>query len=628
MQAGRKTTSLWQAFLGVAERRQGEPALLLDDRQVTFAELETLALRGAGLLHASGVGEGDVVALQRGKAIETYALMLGALRLGAIYVCFDPRNPPARTERMLERVRPRLMFSDGEAVNPFGDLIASTHPAWGAQAWPDPIARDGLALADDHPAYIMFTSGSTGEPKGAVMPQSGVRMLMRWAEDLFRDLPQRRFSALNPLHFDNSVFDFYCGLVSGAALAPMETGRLADPTGWVDALRHTRANVVFAVPTLFLLLDRMGLLTPDVLPDVRCFVFGGEGFPIQTLAAFRERFADSARLVNVYGPTETSCICSSAEVTADSVRAAGSGFHSLGRMHANFSHAVLDADGGPTPVGETGELWIGGPAVALGYYGDPEQTASRFRQDPRQDRYRSIFYRTGDLVREGEDGALWFAGRADNQIKIAGHRIELEEIDFAVQAAPGVLRAACVVLRSDAAAELVVAFQAERPIASSDLAGVVSARLPHYMRPSRFVQMQELSTNANGKIDRLAIAALVAAPPIASASLTALTTADLRSALRDIWSAVLGVDRFDENDNFFDLGGTSMLAVQAHALICERLNVSLSLMEFFTYPTLAGLTAFLSTSSPSSDPAPEARARAARQSAALARFATKRSSSA
>jgi D-alanine--poly(phosphoribitol) ligase subunit 1 len=377
------------------------------------------------------------------------------------------------------------------------------------------------------------------------------------------------------------------------------------------------------VPTLFLLLDRMGLLTPEALPDVRCFVFGGEGFPIQKLAAFRDRFPSSVRLLNVYGPTETSCICSSIEVTSASVRAAGSGFHALGRMHANFSHAVLDAEGRPTPSGEMGELWIGGPAVGLGYYGDAAQTASRFRQDPRQDRFRSIFYRTGDLVREDEAGVLWFAGRADNQVKIAGHRIELEEIDFAVQSAPDVLRAASVVTGEEAEKELVVAFQASRPIAKSELLAVIAARLPPYMRPSRLVQVQDLPTNANGKVDRLAVAALVAASSAAPETLPAHTGSDLERALRGVWSEVLGREQFDASDNFFDLGGTSLLAVEAHALLQQRLNVTLSLVEFFTYPTIAGLAAFLAASPSNPDPGPAARVRASRRNAALARFAAR-----
>lgn len=597
----------------------------MGDHDVTFAELRTLALRASALLQANGVGRGDVVALQRGKAAETYALMLGALRRGAIYVCMDPKNPLARTERMLERVRPGLLFSESVASNPFGELIAHTHADWRQQAWPDPVAPcdDQPEPVGADPAYIMFTSGSTGEPKGAVIPHQGVLMLMRWARDAFSHLPQPRFSALNPLHFDNSVFDFYCGLVSGAALAPVETGRLNDPAQWVEALRRARASVVFAVPTLFLLLDRMGLLTPQALPDVRCFVFGGEGFPIQKLAAFRDRFPSSVRLLNVYGPTETSCICSSIEVTSASVRAAGSGFHALGRMHANFSHAVLDAEGRPTPSGEMGELWIGGPAVGLGYYGDAAQTASRFRQDPRQDRFRSIFYRTGDLVREDEAGVLWFAGRADNQIKIAGHRIELEEIDFAVQSAPDVLRAASVVTGEEAEKELVVAFQASRPIAKSELLAVIAARLPPYMRPSRLVQVQDLPTNANGKVDRLAVAALVAASSAAPETLPAHTGSDLERALRGVWSEVLGREQFDASDNFFDLGGTSLLAVEAHALLQQRLNVTLSLVEFFTYPTIAGLAAFLAASPSNPDPGPAARVRASRRNAALARFAAR-----
>jgi D-alanine--poly(phosphoribitol) ligase subunit 1 len=620
-----EATNLWQVFEATAARQPDASALLMGKRSVTFADLETLALRAAGLLQAGGVGKGHVVALQRGKAIETYALMLGALRLGAIYVCLDPKNPPARTQRMIERVQPRILFSEVGADNPFGERICAVHSAWHARAWPDPIAKNDpqLDLVSGDPAYIMFTSGSTGEPKGAVIPHQGVLMLMRWARDAFSDLIQRRFSAINPLHFDNSVFDFHCGLVNGGALAPVETGRLNDPADWVEALRSARANIVFAVPTLFMLLDRMGLLTPEALPDVRYFVFGGEGYPIQQLSAFRERFASSARLVNVYGPTETSCICASTEVTADSVQAAGPGFHALGRMHANFSYAVLDMDGRRTPAGETGELWIGGPAVGLGYYGDAVQTRARFRQDPRQDRFRSIFYRTGDLVRESDDGVLWFVGRADNQVKIDGHRIELEEIDLVVQSAPDVVRAASVVVRSDSSAELVVAFQAERLIAASELSAVVAAQLPQYMRPSRFVQVQDLPTNANGKIDRLAVATRAAVPASHRSMSTMQARADLEAALREIWSAVLKLDQFNGSDNFFDLGGTSMLAIQAHALIQQGLGASFSLIDFFAHPSIAGLAAFLAAAPSASDSRETLRARTARRNAALARAAAR-----
>jgi D-alanine--poly(phosphoribitol) ligase subunit 1 len=355
----------------------------------------------------------------------------------------------------------------------------------------------------------MFTSGSTGEPKGAVIPHQGVLSLMAWARARGYARPGERFTNINPLHFDNSVFDIYCGLLNGAALVPIETGEMTNPATWVRTARGAGATVMFAVPTLLLILDQVGLLTPDALPGVRTFLFGGEGYPIGRLRDFHARFVGRARLVNVYGPTETSCICSSVEITPDNLSAPNDAFPPLGRMHENFRQAILDENGAPLPRGAIGELWIGGPCVGLGYYANSQETAQRFRQDPRQDRYRSIFYRTGDLVREDDDGQLWFHGRIDNQVKIRGYRIELEEIDLAVQSVAGVTRAMAVVVATRDGDQLAVAFTAERAIAAEEVQALCRRRLPAYMLPAHVVQLDALPSNANGKADRREMKAML-----------------------------------------------------------------------------------------------------------------------
>jgi D-alanine--poly(phosphoribitol) ligase subunit 1 len=355
----------------------------------------------------------------------------------------------------------------------------------------------------------MFTSGSTGEPKGAVIPQQGVLSLMRWARGRISWSADIRFSNINPLHFDNAVFDLYAGLFNGAALVPVETSLLANPAQWVRRLREGAANVIFAVPTLFQTFDRLNLLKPENLPTARVFVFGGEGFPPTPLAAFHARFEEQATLINVYGPTETSCICSSLEIDAAALAAAGAAFPSLGRMHADFDHMILDEAERPVTPGEPGELWIGGANVGLGYYNAPTETAGRFKQDPRQSAYRSIWYRTGDLVREDGAGLLWFVGRADNQVKIRGHRIELEEIDLAIEALDGVKRAVTVALSGQDGPELRVAFSAERAVSVDEIRAHCARRLPVYMQPAKISQVATLPQNANGKTDRNAVAALM-----------------------------------------------------------------------------------------------------------------------
>jgi D-alanine--poly(phosphoribitol) ligase subunit 1 len=506
------TTNLWNAFAAHADADPAAPALIFDDGITSFGELKDLALRCAVALAARGVAHGDVVALQLPKRRIAYALLLACLRLGAPYVFLDPSNPPQRSARTIERLRPKILFSKTGTPNPFGEaLILAKNDG---EAWLAPfhrIADDGsLSVATGaDPAYIMFTSGSTGEPKGAVIPHRGVLSLMKWAREMLRASPRERFTGINPLHFDNSVFDIYCGLLNGAALLPVETSEIANPARWVKTIRERQATVMFAVPTLFLILDRLGLLTPRALPDIRTFQFGGEGYPIGKLRDFHARFSGRARLVNVYGPTETSCICSSVEITPETLTASDDEFPPLGAMHPDFTYAVLDDRQAALPRGQAGELWIGGPCVGLGYYANPEETAARFCQDPRQDKSGAIYYRSGDRVREDEHGRLWFQGRVDNQVKIRGHRIELEEIDLAVQSVPDVRRAVAVVLAGADGGEIAVAYMADRAVVAEEVFALCRERLPAYMRPAQAVQFEELPRNANGKIDRKAAKALL-----------------------------------------------------------------------------------------------------------------------
>ena len=308
--------NLWNAFAAHADANPAAPALIFSDGDTSFEKLRVSTLRCAAALAARGVGHGDVVALQLPKRRIAYAMLLACLRLGAPYVFLDPKNPPARTAHTLAQLRPKVLLSEIDTINPFGETLTLTKAdGEGWLAGVEPIADEAMpsiATGVD-PAYIMFTSGSTGEPKGAVIPHQGVLSLMEWAQRLIGPPTRERFTGINPLHFDNSVFDIYCGLLNGAALVPLETSEITNPATWVKTIRACQATVMFAVPTLFLILDQLGLLTPKALPDVRMFQFGGEGYPIGKLREFRDRFSGSARLVNVYGPTETSCICSSIE---------------------------------------------------------------------------------------------------------------------------------------------------------------------------------------------------------------------------------------------------------------------------------------------------------------------------
>ena len=500
-------------FQQVVDGAPTAPAVLCGGETYSFETLNRLANRSARWLAAQGVAQGQVVCLELPKSIEAYALALACLKIGAPYSFLDIAAPMERARLMIERCKPRLIVSlregSGNRVDIGGD-VARTALRREIERFDDANLLETEQITSADPAYVMFTSGSTGEPKGVVIPHQGILHLVDWAANDLGVGPGDRLTNVNPIFFDNSVFDIYAGWLNGAAIVALDAqGR--PPAELVAEIAAARCTFFFAVPTLFMFLDSMQLLTSGKLPSVSRFMFGGEGFPLARLRRFYDAFAGKARLINCYGPTETSCICSGFDIDAsvfDSLEALAP----LGRLNPSFSHRILDEDLKPAPAGGVGELWLGGPCVGLGYLNNPEETAKRFRQDPLIEGYRAILYRTGDLVAlEPQTGVLRFRGRADNQVKLRGYRVELEEIDHAIAAIPGVLRALAIVMQDKAGSSRLVAAYAGAPVGDDDLLAHCNRHLPSYMVPSRFTRMDHIPTNANGKADRRAVAALLSA---------------------------------------------------------------------------------------------------------------------
>jgi D-alanine--poly(phosphoribitol) ligase subunit 1 len=499
-------------FQRVAASSPKAVAVICEGRQHDFQALNELANRFARWLQARGVVRGQVVCLELPKIIEAYALAIACLKVGAPYIFLDPAAPVERARLMLDRcdpalvvsvrdgIRDRVVIAEAAQRNDLHDRLAG----FGDGNLPETDLITGV-----DPAYVMFTSGSTGEPKGAVIPHQGVLHLVDWAGDDLGIGPADRLTNVNPIYFDNSVFDIYAGLLNGAAIVALDALKGRPPAELVAEITASQCTFFFAVPTLFMYLDSMHLLTPDKLPGVGRFMFGGEGFPLARLRRFHDAFAGKARLINCYGPTETSCICSGFEINA-SVFESTEGLAPLGRLNPNFSYRILDDELKPVAAGHVGELWLGGPGVGLGYINNPEETERRFCQDPSIDRYRAVLYRTGDLVQVDEQtGIFRFRGRADNQVKLRGYRVELEEIDHAMASIPGVVRALAVVLHDANGTGRLVAAYSGSPLPDADLQARCAARLPAYMVPSRFTWLENMPVNANGKADRRAVAALL-----------------------------------------------------------------------------------------------------------------------
>ena len=495
------------AFAAAARDRRAAPALLWAGGGVTtFEELDRQSNRVARLLLDRGARRDGTVCLSLEKSPLAYAALLGCLKIGVPYFFLDPANPAARTRAMLARCRPSLAIVDaGVSPAPFDCAVLDARDAAGAD---DDGVEAPWRFGGADPAYIMFTSGSTGEPKGVTISHDNLLHFMEWSRRELGTTPSDVFSNVNPLFFDNSVFDIYASLFSGAALVPVTAAMLRRPQEALAHLDDAGCTVFFSVPSLLVYLQTMKLVDGASFPSARVVMFGGEGYPKPMLRKLFDAIGGRVTLLNVYGPTECTCIASAYRVTAADV-ADVQGLAPLGEVDANFSRVILDAEGRPAPDGAVGELCLGGPCVGLGYFNDPAQTARAFVQNPAHDRYFDRVYRTGDLVRVGDDGKLYFMGRADSQIKHQGYRIELGEIEHALGGVDAVDEAAAVHLTAGGASRLVAVVASRQPLAGAEIRASAARVLPPYMLPERVIVVAALPKNANGKIDRPAIRAAI-----------------------------------------------------------------------------------------------------------------------
>ena len=445
-------------FQSVVQANADDVAIWFERRDaVTYAELNARANRIARWLTARGIAPGDVVCLSAVKSLSTFASMIATLKVGAAYCVLDGDSPAERLGRILATCRPRLLLADREFLGRFEAVAAdlgilavdnsvdSFAPCIGDYSGADlPSTRD---VAGHVPAYLMFTSGSTGFPKGAVITHANVLPFIEWSRQTFDIAPHDRLTGLNPLYFDNSVFDFYSALFSGARLVPFSKEEVVDPKRLIDKVEAAGCTLWFSVPSLLIFLQTLRAVDGTRLTSIRRFVFGGEGYPKAKLKDLYAAYSPSSAFFNVYGPARCTCMCSCHRVSDGDFEDLR-GFPPLGRIADSFSFLVLDDDGRRVDPGETGELCLTGPGVGEGYYNDPVRTAASFVRNPHGGSAGAVMYRTGDLVSaDAADGTLRFHGRRDNQIKHMGYRIELEEIETALHRLDYISRPPCCMPR-------------------------------------------------------------------------------------------------------------------------------------------------------------------------------------
>lgn len=503
-------SNLGVAFQETVRKHKNRTALLYPatGEQITYAELELLANRVTGLLWAKGIRHGDVAALFHDKSPVAFAALLACLRLGVIYTTLDPDSPWERQRKILRTCQPKIIINTFQKT-PFDRELATEslstvilHLQNMQEITEYDSKPECYSISGGTPAYIMFTSGSTGIPKGAVVSHANLLWFILWVQERFTITCEDIITNVNPIYFDNSVFDFYSAIFSGATLVPITSEQIRDTRLLVQLVNNANCTIWFSVPSLLVYLLTTRVLTASNFKNIRKIIFGGEGFPKAKLKQLYDMFSVRAALENVYGPTECTCICSAHTVSSADFQ----DMHNLaplGLPAQNFDFEILPLNGENS---EIGELFLRGPQVGLGYYNETELTNKFFIQSPHNSLYTDIGYRTGDLVYKDSRGWLHFKGRADFQIKHMGYRIELEEIETALNTLPEVKECAVVYRELNENLGEIVAFAAVSITTSSEaLITKIAAILPRYMVPRQLIILDWLPKNANGKIDRVVL---------------------------------------------------------------------------------------------------------------------------
>jgi amino acid adenylation domain-containing protein len=576
---------LHQLFEAQVARTPDAIAVVSGNDSISYRTLNARANRLARTLRSAGVGPDVVAGVCLDRSVDVVVALLGILKSGAAYLPLDPSYPEVRLTAMLEDSATTVVVTDtvNGSTLPAGLrrlTLGGYHEATSAD---DESNVDSQATLDSL-AYLLFTSGSTGRPKGVMIPHRAVCNYVRWMQSAYKIGPDERILQRTPMSFDLSVWEFYLPLISGGTLVMAPAGGDFEPDELVDVITTHEVTAVQLVPSLLgLLLDE-----PSVsrCKTVRRMFSGGAALT----PALRDRFFDTfgwASLHNQYGPTET-CINSLAWTCPPGDRTP---MVPIGKPIANTLVYVLGPGLELLPVGAVGELFIGGAGLAHGYINRPDLTAERFLADPFAGGDARM-YRTGDRVRYLPDGNVAYLGRNDDQVKVRGVRIELQEVGAALARHDDVQQ--CVVVaRDDVAgeAQLVAYYVArDQQPADAELRRFLRDTLPDSMVPTRFVRLDALPLAPNGKIDRRALPAPVFNRTDAADRFVSPRT-DLEKSMAGVWRQVLHIDTIGVHDNFFDLGGHSLLAVQMVTKIRTECGLDLPLRALFEAPTIAGLAA-------------------------------------
>ncbi|MBY6685102.1 amino acid adenylation domain-containing protein [Rhodococcus sp. BP-149] len=577
-------------------------AVRFGEVSITYGELDSRSRAAAARLYAMGVRSGDRVAVVCDRSVDLVAVLFSVMRAGATYVPIDPEYPGDRVDYVVADSRARFAVvsarledqvrRDGLTVVVDTDVVAPESDSEAGSTALLPMARP------DDVAYIIYTSGSTGNPKGVAIPHTNVVTLLTNTEQYFGFGPDDVWTMFHSYAFDFSVWELWGALTTGGSVVVVDHWTARSPGDFLDMLADRGVTVLNQTPSAFYQLAEAERDRAGTELSLRHVVFGGEALDLSQLQRWYARHADdSPRLVNMYGITETTVHVTYQELTAAFAAAAQGSV--IGVPVPGLGGIVLDDALRPVPVGVPGELYVLGDQLAQGYVGRPDLNATRFVANPYLAGQR--MYRSGDVVRWNRDGALEYLARADAQVQIRGFRVELGEIETVVASTPGVAGAAASVVRRPAG-DVLVAFVVPESGSTVDAAAVtehVASLLPAYMVPARIVELDRLPLTVNGKLDRKAL------PEVTEDSDRTYRAPETRveKAIAGVFEDILDVTPVGLDDDFFGLGGNSLVATQVASRIGTELGVHVPVRAVFDATTVARLAAVVAELGASDRPA-------------------------
>ncbi|HLH25146.1 MAG TPA: amino acid adenylation domain-containing protein [Chloroflexota bacterium] len=587
-----RAAGVQQLFEAQAARVPDAVAVEFAGQQITYRALNHRANQLARHLQSLGVGPETIVGVYLERSLDMVVALLGILKAGGAYLPLDPLFPPDRLAYMLEDSRASVLLTQAKldgTLRPREATVVCLDAEWPRIAEHRAENLRGTGVPD-RLAYVLYTSGSTGRPKGVQIPHGALTNFLCSMRETPGLASADVLVAVTTLSFDIAGLELFLPLITGARVVLVSSAVAVDGVALRAVLETSGATIMQATPATWRLLLAAGW---EGAPTFRVLC-GGETLPSELAA---QLLARCGSLWNMYGPTETTIWSTIARITA------ADGPIAIGRPIANTQTYVLDARLQPVPIGVPGELYIGGDGLARGYLNQPELTAQKFIPNPfaapagtaAGGGQSARLYRTGDLVRYRADGTLEYLQRVDHQVKIRGFRIELGEIESVLEQHPAV-RQAVVVAREDSPGDKrLVAYVTparEDVLPTAELREHLKEKLPSYMVPAVLVPLAALPLTPNGKVDRQALPAPEATRGERATPFVA-PRSEVERQIAAIWQAVLCVETVGLDDNFFDLGGHSLLILQVHSQLCRAFTTDLTIAQMFQYPTVRALADYI-----------------------------------